>query len=1224
MRLSKSLSITLQGVDSSVASHEVRVAIANAIVRSLKYNSYNNTYGAELYERYIESIDVDGESGLWTQYDFWQPINGPMVSSRGSTSRRLGFEKEDGVNATKKALGYYSEIAVTQRRKRDLSATWEVPATFHVISPDRWPYQWDRTIDMLMRNLESNIGNGMFNSFLYNASVDHSTVEYIHDGYTHRRLVTLPTAGAISSGLSSLAMQAFSVYGNAPTGQPTSAPSTSTPTTHKSRLETLGLYEEHARVSSLAAYPHILLWLIGILCFVGYSVIDRVFIKALLFKSAEADDMSDKKVKIGKAQVAPMPEHSIGGHIKQKDDKNTSEAKISGDEDVPRKGKEDDGEEDEDDRDTRPVERYLLAVLGLEAGMYQPDKVGLTPTPKTKAGIARRWVERIWYDMGIFHPVLLWLNTSTVRPSSGKMFNVTHLYWNRAVRGCFMLSYFSFSFTLLSLLMRLQYPLDDKSCLEHTTQQSCESIYKYWVSVYSFCEWKSSEGENYCIHREIREYDDRVLIMGALITALACAPLAFFIEYYFRLLLLDPDAPHEGTILDFMIERNNLQQDFLNKSHSKQPEDKQAVVNKSSKVLPTKDSMVNELEMGLAIRRERLHHQYYRTALKDKATKQEKLTSKVPSEGVESDCNKSLHGFTPNYLLRSHYLVMPHNASTLSSHALHAPQKVSQIQELLSFMRMVEEYRDTIRDAPSRAAFDHLLGIVPRYNEHHVNVEGSQQEDINAQVNKTNDEFEFAPYFSVHGRDLREPWEIWASFLRDAFLSDDRHDDMKDIEVDSGIDDGSAHMRAGRWRRVLCESNSLFSNCSALQTKGVLAHKRAVTMRRRVAKEVLYAEKRTYALFDIPSQGTATSDVNNNGHGDDDDDDDDDDDNDDDDDDDDNRQRDRGGKSADTRFITIEREREKNIKDASERLAQSLLGLEMIRSLFLDLLGRGRGSPEANVIRSRLDILLPSRHTNGESQQSILLYVATATLLGNLICFAISFVSVAYAQESFFMAWYLACIFYVAADLLIVQSNIALFLSTIVPAYNRGQVVRVLKNLKASCYRLWRARAPPGYRDEFGHITTPHHQASPGSYHTSKGMQDLLHHVWVSSRIARAHPLLLESRIIDVAEAEFAETLLVDTLMITEFEEKAARKLETKNDENYDIQLKAASQSASTTHGSHPRSLPVGDAIEEKKTVMRAKTGSVVRRHKACMLRGRLLPAKTLPVAVVFPIESLE
>ena len=52
--------------------------------------------------------------------------------------------------------------------------------------------------------------------------------------------------------------------------------------------------------------------------------------------------------------------------------------------------------------------------------------------------------------------------------------------------------------------------------------------------------------------------------------------------------------------------------------------------------------------------------------------------------------------------------------------------------------------------------------------------------------------------------------------------------------------------------------------------------------------------------------------------------------------------------------------------------------------------------------------------------------------------------------------------------------------------------------------------------------------------------------------------------------------------MITEFEEKAARKLETKNDENYDIQLKAASQSASTTHGTHLRSLPVGGAIEEK------------------------------------------
>ena len=94
--------------------------------------------------------------------------------------------------------------------------------------------------------------------------------------------------------------------------------------------------------------------------------------------------------------------------------------------------------------------------------------------------------------------------------------------------------YFSFSFTVLSLLMLLQYPMDDKSCLYHYNQQSCESVYKYWVSVHTLCEWTPGEGLNYCAHREISSYDDRVLIMGALLTALACAPLTFFIEYYFR------------------------------------------------------------------------------------------------------------------------------------------------------------------------------------------------------------------------------------------------------------------------------------------------------------------------------------------------------------------------------------------------------------------------------------------------------------------------------------------------------------------------------------------------------------------------------------------------------------------------------------------------------------------------------------------------------------------
>ena len=125
------------------------------------------------------------------------------------SERELGVlslsETELAEHRERKRLGYYSEHAKECRANRDLSSTWEVNATLHIISPDRWLENWEEMLAMISKRFEENIESKIFDSYLWNASVADRGIDrdFDYDGHwtRGRRLSDLPTVGASASGV---------------------------------------------------------------------------------------------------------------------------------------------------------------------------------------------------------------------------------------------------------------------------------------------------------------------------------------------------------------------------------------------------------------------------------------------------------------------------------------------------------------------------------------------------------------------------------------------------------------------------------------------------------------------------------------------------------------------------------------------------------------------------------------------------------------------------------------------------------------------------------------------------------------------------------------------------------------------------------------------------------------------------------------------------------------
>ena len=72
MRLRQGLRIALVGVTASDIGHEERVLIADAIFRSSKY--VDGAIDSRIGQSYLESVDVDGEKDIFTQYLDEMPV----------------------------------------------------------------------------------------------------------------------------------------------------------------------------------------------------------------------------------------------------------------------------------------------------------------------------------------------------------------------------------------------------------------------------------------------------------------------------------------------------------------------------------------------------------------------------------------------------------------------------------------------------------------------------------------------------------------------------------------------------------------------------------------------------------------------------------------------------------------------------------------------------------------------------------------------------------------------------------------------------------------------------------------------------------------------------------------------------------------------------------------------------------------------------------------------
>ena len=115
-----------------------------------------------------------------------------------------------------------------------------------------------------LRDSITDDGPYSFTSTLHNIARDGLGPYY--DGHFNRR-----TAQSSRSGISGpdYGLQEYiveTIYGNEPSGMPTSAPTTSAPTTVAARLRSMGLYDVNKRPTYWPVFPYVMLWvLIGIL-----------------------------------------------------------------------------------------------------------------------------------------------------------------------------------------------------------------------------------------------------------------------------------------------------------------------------------------------------------------------------------------------------------------------------------------------------------------------------------------------------------------------------------------------------------------------------------------------------------------------------------------------------------------------------------------------------------------------------------------------------------------------------------------------------------------------------------------------------------------------------------------------------------------------------------------------------------------------------------------------
>ena len=202
----------------------------------------------------------------------------------------------------------------------------------------------------------------------------------------------------------------------------------------------------------------------------------------------------------------------------------------------------------------------------------------------------------------------------------------------------------------------------------------------------------------------------------------------------------------------------------------------------------------------------------------------------------------------------------------------------------------------------------------------------------------------------------------------------------------------------------------------------------------------------------------------------------------------------------------------------TEELAQAILGVSILRSLFLDLLGRPRNSAAATAYRHRCDELTPNKYR--EYPKKWASFVLWGLALLSFMCCVTSFCALmsrdASASPSIFGTWFAACALYIGHDIILIQTSSALFVSLAMISFFKHLLEGTRREIVRAGLRLWRKIGADSEEiDLTNEIGTAINSQLGGLYR----------HLFTSFRLAKAHPFLFEAGLVECVDKDWEATV---------------------------------------------------------------------------------------------------
>ena len=461
---------------------------------------------------------------------------------------------------------------------------------------------------------------------------------------------------------------------------------------------------------------------------------------------------------------------------------------------------------------------------------------------------------------------------------------------------------------------------------------------------------------------------------------------------------------------------------------------------------------------GLLVLHSRIHKEYFRACADD----DDADDNDEKQEGLNDDIEEVLDDFEGDLpaaweALSSYFPVLAHAAkhSLASSRRFSAQRKKT--EDLLSLLKTIQEYRNRVVAGPSLQEYDFLAGILPSHTRR-VTSEGSAKTVVAAAAAAGNGDAvssshpmpnegtlgfdDFIPFLnSTHGGMAPDSWKRVNLFSARTYLAQAHHaasiygaksrcEVLANMTLMRAM---AARQKVAAWCVAVSHKVPQMEGCSVAELDDQIDSGKADGEVRaqgielnKVAPEPLSPQEVSPTSTDGGDimKGSGAVDCLAN-------------------------QRNKENKMPTTRDSNALR----TPWEQAEPLAAALLGREMLRCLFLDVLGRYRQSDASFAFRLRAESMLPSKQREWSYRSfRIIAFCAAAVAL---LSFIVGLLTVLYRDSAFYTTWHLACLLYVAQDMLIVQANVTLILSCFTPAYYREIVHAALINLCNAAMKLW-------------------------------------------------------------------------------------------------------------------------------------------------------------------------